>query len=168
MDLWQVYFCSWEVRPVRDCDEPATSAGFYSHQTWCWAFPPVAHHKDTLAMEIPFSQHQDHINIVTVCPSIYYSPSNYEAKIASKILVALFVFLGPLNANHKMSNRGQREAKESRGAGEPWLENVVTTITGANSRQKWIRMRADLLQTTVASLNKTLIQKRMKGYRQLS
>lgn len=54
--------------------------------------------------------------IVTLCPSIYYSPSNYETKITSKILVALFVFLGPLNANHRMSNRGQREAKESRGA----------------------------------------------------
>lgn len=36
-------FCSWEVRPARDCDEPATASGFYSHQSWCWAFPPVWH-----------------------------------------------------------------------------------------------------------------------------
>lgn len=30
-------------RPARDCDGPATTAGFYSHQSWCWAFPPVWH-----------------------------------------------------------------------------------------------------------------------------
>lgn len=42
------WICGWFIFVLEkwgqpETDEPATTVGFYSHQSWCWAFPPVWH-----------------------------------------------------------------------------------------------------------------------------
>lgn len=113
MGLWQIYFLFFQPETVMSL---SLLQGFTATRVGVGHFHLCGTSQRHVSHGNPFLSRSRPHKIATVCPSITILHRTMKLKITSKILVALFVFLGAVNANHKMSNRGQREAKESRGA----------------------------------------------------